>query len=277
MIEAFHYQVRWRSNSALPGLHRSTQAGGEQEFYGHAPLVSRPEAHNLDIHASLLDPFQQFVVRTFRQRGIINVALIADLSASMAFGNKMQRLADFTHSAAYSAYRTGDNFCFYGCDSALRPEFYLPPRWYKGGTPELADQLRRFLPQAPDCLGISAIHDYLPQHRSLVFLISDFHFPLHTIARICDALVKHDVVPIVLWDSQEYDNLPQWGLVRLYDAETGHDRHLLMRPALKEKIKQHFLARRSRLQHLFMRYGRQPFFVSDQFQADRLTRYFYEQ
>ncbi len=277
MIEEFHYQVSWRSRSALPGSHRSTQAGGEQEFYGHAPLVSRPEAHNLDIHASLLDPFQQYVVRTFRQRGIIDVALIADLSASMAFADKMQLLADFTQSAAYSAYRTGDNFCFYGCDTALRSEFYLPPRWYKGGTPELAEQLRSFLPRASDCQSISRMHEYLPHRRCLAFFISDFHFPLHIIAQMFDALVKHDVIPIVLWNTHEYENLPQWGLVRLHDAETGQDRHLLMRPAFKEKIKQHFISRRSQLRHLFMRYGRQPFFISGQFQADRLTRYFYEQ
>ncbi|MGR9099706.1 MAG: DUF58 domain-containing protein, partial [Gammaproteobacteria bacterium] len=125
MIEEFHYRIAWRTGSAHPGRHLSSQTGGEQEFYGHAPLINRPEPHNLDVHASLLDPFQQYVVRTFRQRGVINVNLVADLSASMNFGGKMRILADFTEKTAFSAYRSGDNFAFVGCDEKFREEFYL--------------------------------------------------------------------------------------------------------------------------------------------------------
>lgn len=276
MTEEFHYQVPWRTNSAHPGHHLSSQTGGEQEFYGHAPLISRPEPHNLDIHATLLDPFQQFKVRTFRQRGVIHVNLIADLSASMAFHNKMALMADFTEKAAYSAYRTGDFFAFFGCDEQIRPDFYRPSRWYKGGLPELAEQLRTCRPSGLHCQSALDIHDYLPRHRSLIFFISDFHFPMRDIELIFDSLSKHDVVPIILWHPQEYESLPRRGLIRYHDAETGRDRHLWMRASLREKIKRHFDSRRKQLTHLFMRYGRQPFFIDESFQPDQMTRYFYE-
>ena len=277
MIEEFHYQVPWRTSSAHPGRHASLHSGGEHEFYGHAPLLSRPEPHNIDVHASLLDPFQQFVVRTFRQRGVITVSLVADLSASMGFHNKMETLARFTELAAFSAYRSGDYFAFMGCGRDLIPELQLPPRWHKGGAPELAGQLRAYGPDAPDSRSLLNVADYCPRHRSLIFLISDFHFPLSETAEIFDSLLKHDVIPVVLWHPEEYESLPEWGLVRLQDPETGQDRQLLMRPALKQKIVDGFAAKREQLRHLSMRYGRQPFFLNEAFQADQITRYFYEQ
>jgi len=277
MSEEFHYRIPWRSSSAHPGLHRSSQSGSEQEFQGHALLMSHPEPHNIDIHASLHDPFGQFVVRTYRQRGIINVNLIADLSASMGFHNKMQVLADLTAATAFSSYRSGDHFGFYGCDEQLREDFHLPNHWYKGGTPELAAQLRYFEPTGKHCFAIDRTLDFLPRQKSLTFLVSDFHFQISEIVRIMDNLSAHDVIPIVLWQYQEYENLPQWGLIRFLDPETRRSRNMLMRPALKAKIIDSFVRRKTRLTHLFMQYGRQPFFICDKFKADHLTRYFYEQ
>jgi uncharacterized protein (DUF58 family) len=277
MIEEFHYRVPWRSKSAHPGMHSGSHLGGEHEFYGHAPLISRPEAHNIDIHASLLDPFQQFVVRTFRQRGIINVCVLADLSASMNFQNKMALLADFTEKTAYSVFRSGDHFSFIGGDENLRSDFFLPPRWYKGGVVDLVEQLRQFEAQGKHCRSLVDIAEVLPRHRALIFLVSDFHFPLAEITRIFDGLNRHDVVPVVLWHDKEYADLPEWGLLNLYDPETAQHKLLCMRPRLKAKIKANFLARRRQLIQLFLRYGRQPFFVSDFIQADQMTRYFYEQ
>ncbi len=276
MIEEFHYRIPWRTRSAYPGRHSSSQTGGEQEFFGHVPLIVRPEPHNLDIHASLLDPFQQYVVRTYRQRGTINVHLLADLSASMGFRNKMEILADFTEKTAYSAYRSGDNFAFFGCDETLNEQLYLPPRWYKGGAPDLVAKLKKYRPKGKNCLALYSILDVLPRQRSLIFLASDFHFPLHEITRIFDALIRHDVVPIVFWHAKEFENLPNWGLYRFFDAESGQNRHLLMRPSLREKIIRCFSERRKQLAHLFSRYGRQPFFIGEQFQPDQMTRYFYE-
>ena len=224
MIEEFHYRVPWRTHSAHPGLHPGSQLGGEHEFYGHTPLVRRPEAHNIDVHASLLDPFQQFVVRTFRQRGLINVCLLADLSASMNFDNKLRILADFTEKTAYSVHRSGDHFSFLGCDESLRSDFYLPPRWYKGGTPDLVAALKRFDAQGKHCRGLFDISVALPRQRSLIFLVSDFHFPLADISRIFEGLVKHDVVPVVLWQNSEFENLPDWGFLNIYDAEMTRNR-----------------------------------------------------
>ena len=85
MIEEFHYTIPWRASSPHPGAHASSQLGGGDEFAGLVPFASSPNPRNLDIRASLSDPFGQLAVRTFRQRSNIPVAVLADVSASMGF------------------------------------------------------------------------------------------------------------------------------------------------------------------------------------------------
>ncbi len=277
MIEEFHYHIPWRTNNAHPGRHASNQSGSEQEFHSHAPLMSRPEARNIDVHASLLDPFGQFVVRTYRQRSSINVNLIADLSASMNFQNKMQLLGDFCESLAFSAYRSGDHFGFFGCNEQLQEEFHYPNRWYKGGLPQLSAKLRSYHPDGHNCYGIQNSLEFLPRQRSLVFLVSDFHFPMAELTDTLEKLIKHDVIPIVLRHPLEYQQLPEWGLFRYQDNETGQSRHLFMRPTLKQNIISQFEQKQQQLQHQLSQYGRRAFFIRDHFNPDQMTRYFYEQ
>ena len=62
-----------------------------------------------------------------------------------------------------------------------------------------------------------------------------------------------------------------WGL----DPETGLRRTLLLRPRLRERIRQRFAARREQLEHCFSRWNAAPLYVLDRFDPDAVTRYFY--
>ncbi|MCI0666855.1 MAG: hypothetical protein L0Y38_09060 [Methylococcaceae bacterium] len=272
----FHYQVSWRSHSAIPGHHYSTQSGGGFEFHGHAPLISHPDPRNLDIHASLNDPFGQFVVRTFRQRSAIPVYVLADLSASMAFTgtrNKHETLAWFSACAAYSAFRTGDPFGFIGCGERIDPNFWIPLRWYKSIAEELWKRLNNHIPNERSARGLLETAALIGRKKSLVFLVSDFHFPLAILNQLLENLETHDVVPVVLWDSREQDH-PEWGVIRFSDPESGNSRFLILRPALREKIRAAFRQRRDSITRLCAQFGREPFFVTDAFDPEELTHYF---
>lgn len=276
-LEEFHYQISWRSHSAIPGHHHSTQSGGGYEFHGHAPLLSNPQPRNLDIHASLHDPFGQFVVRTFRQSSSIPVYVIADLSASMGFNGskgKMQVLTQFVEAAAYSTYRTGDPFGFIGCSDKIHWQLSHPLRWNKTSPMQLIDRLKRFQPNRPSADGLLHVQDYISRHRSLLFLVSDFHFPLKTLTVILDHLAPHDVIPVVLWNSLE-SRVPKWGIARLKDPESGVQRCLFFRPRLQKAFFEAFEQRHRDIIHTCIPYGRTPFFVIDQFNPEALTRYFW--
>ena len=276
-LEDFHYQVAWRSHSSVPGHHFSTQSGGGYEFHGHAPLISNPDARHLDVHASLHDPFGQFVVKTFRQRSSIPVYVLADLSESMGFrGNyhKTKILAHFAATTAYSTYRTGDPFGFIGCADEINWDLFLPLRWQKGIMGGIFDRLADFQPQGKSVEGLFKAADLIGKRRSLIFLISDFHFPLNKIKAIMECLTRHDVVPVVLWSSLEIE-LPNWGIYRLWDPETGEERCIFMRPRLREKMRDLFLQRQHSLTQLCLCYGRKPFFVIDRFIPEAMSQYFF--
>lgn len=275
-IAEFHYRVSWRSHNASPGFHYSTHSGGHFEFHRHAPLISHPDPRNLDIQASLHDPFGQFVVRTFRQRSTIPVFVIADLSASMTFkgaGYKQETLAWFSACAAHSAFRTGDPFGFLGCGEHIHEHFFFPLRWYKGVASELFNRLGNQFPFEKSADGMLDTPPLIGRKKSLVFLVSDFHFSLETLAELLQNLEIHDVVPVVLWDRQEQVQ-PKWGITRLHDPESGNSRLLIMRPGLQRRIRTACAQRLQSIIDVCSQFDRSPFVVLDAFNPEELTRYF---
>ena len=277
-LEEFHYQISWRSHSAIPGYHLSTQSGGGYEFHGHAPLISCPDARNIDIHASLHDPFGQFVVRTFRQRSSIPVFVIADLSASMNFrgrSHKTEILAQFSAVSAYSAYRTGDPFGFFGCSDQIHWDLYLPLRWQKSMNRDLFARLSGFRPRGKSVQGLFDVAGLVGKRRALILLVSDFHMPLDRITALLEAFAPHDVIPIVTWDSFELEP-PNWGFYRLRDPENGRERLLFMRPRLQHAFIQAFAERRRMMNQRFEDYNLKPFFIIDKFDPAAMSQYFFD-
>jgi len=272
----FHYRIPWRAAGSHPGSHRGRYSGSGQLFRHLAPLSAHPDPRRLDLRASVTDPFETWRVRLYEQRSAIPVYAVADLSGSMAYRGahpKMAVLADFIEGLAASVYRSGDTLGIVAAADRIYPEFYLPPSRQPGPAFRLAERLRRFVPQGIGCQALGKTGRLLPGRRGLVFLLSDFHFPLALLREIMAALAHHDVVPVMLWDENEA--LPEArGVARLADLEGGGDRLLLLRPALRERLAANLQQRRERLTALFRQCGREPLFLPEGFDADRVTRYF---
>jgi hypothetical protein len=100
--------------------------------------------------------------------------------------------------------------------------------------------------------------------------------PLNQLEASISLMLQHQIVPIVLWNSSEYKNLPEFGIASLTDSETGEQRTLFLRKELKQNLIANFESRRKSIEDLFMRYDMPPFFVEDQFNADALTEYFHQ-
>lgn len=273
-----HYKVRWRTRGGRPGHHASTRQGGGLEFRHHVPLVNAPDPRRFDVHASLRDPFGQIQVRVFQQKSAIPVFAVADLSASMRVGGaggKQGLLADFVACLGYSAARTGDAFGLVGCAEAQQPTLYVPPSANAAAALEAAASLRHAVPPGRGAAGLLAAAELVGPRRALVFLLSDFHLPLAFVERVLASLAYHDVVPVLLCQRHEHESLPAWGLARVQDPESGRQRLLVLRPALRQRIGEAYRARRAALSALFARHGRPPLLVQDRFVPDDVTRYFF--
>jgi len=272
-----HYRVGSPVLGHFPGRHRSARGDSGFEFRGHAKLHDAPDPRRLDLHASLRDPFGDWIVRVYSQRQSIPVVLLADVSASMALGNGPRRidvLADLAHSLAWSAWRSGDAYGLIACDETVREDLLLLPTRARGAGLARAQDLRALRPRGHSAHGLLDAHRWLGRQRALVFLVSDFHLPAPELAAVLSSLARHDVLPVVLGDPAEFDLGLRSGWARLVDPETGQRRLVWWRPALRERWLRHAQQRREALDRLFAAQRLKPLYMAGAFDADAVTRHF---
>ncbi len=277
-IVEFNYRVTWRASGAFAGRHRSRSRGEGFEFRGHVPLGYGGDPRRYDAHASIRDPMERLLIRVHEQRASIPVYALLDVSASMAFRGRARKLdvmADFVASLGYSAYRTGDSFGAIACDERVRQELLQPLSRAKGAGVALAAQLRSWQCEGSAAEGLITAARLLGGRRSLVFVISDFHLHTASIESLFGELARHTVVPVVLLDTAEFQPADGLRLMRIADPETGRERTVVMRPALRERLRSSFERRRETLTRVFGGHGSTPLWVVDRFQADEVTRYFF--
>jgi len=279
-LKEFSYRVGQPALGHFPGHHRSRSGDSGHEFRSHVPLHDAPDVRRIDLHASLRDPMGQWLARVASERKAVPVYAVADLSASMGFAGerrKLDVLADFTQSLAWSAWRTGDAFGFIGCDEAVRADWIQPLMRTRGAGQVLAQRLRSLQPTGRHAQGLLGAHRWLRSQRSMVFLFSDFHLPLEQIDSLLVSLAHHELVPVLLWDRAEFE-APAHSNGRLgvlEDPETGQRRVLWLRRSVRERWQRQMAQRREALVAVFRRHRVRPMFVLDGFDADAVTAHFH--
>ena len=278
-IKEFSYHIGWRNRGRHPGRHASTQRGMGMEFIGHTSLLNYPDPRRIDLRQTLRDPMEQVYVRLFNQKSATPVYVICDLSGSMNFGSKTRKIrqaADIAESVARSATKNADPFGFVGFDDVVREDWISTQSFKSQRAIELAERLKEYHPAPVSGTGIGDVWRFLPRERSLVFMISDFHMPMPQLEEALSNLTRHHIVPVVLWDNDEYKNLPEFGITAVTDPESGQKRTLFLRKALRNKIIESFEARRAAIYKTFMEFDMPPFYVEGEFDADDLTDYFHQ-
>ncbi|MDH5541161.1 MAG: MxaS protein [Rhizobacter sp.] len=279
-MQEFFYRIGQSAVGHFPGHHRSRLGESGQEFRSHVALHDAPDVRRLDVHASLRDPMGQWLARVASERKSVPVYAVADLSASMGFvgeRRKLDVLADFTESLAWSAWRTGDAFGFVGCDETVRGEWLLPLARTRGVGRALAQRLRGFEPSGREATGLQSAHRWLRGRRSLVFLLSDFHFPLAAIDALLGSLAQHELVPVLLWDRAEFEPPLRSGgrMALLADAESARRRVLWLRRSVRERWRNQLAQRRDALAEVFRRRRVRPLVMLDGFNADAVSAHFH--
>ena len=270
----FYYRLATVSRGVNPGAHRGRALGGGAEFRGYQGILDQPDPRRYDIRASVRDPFGGPRFRAYNQPSSIPVTVIADLSASMGFDGKPELLTGFVAAAGFSALRNGDPFAFIGCDATMRREVLLPATHSRQAVLQLIKTLQGQPLTGNSVLGLLTAKRWLKQQQGLIFLCSDFHWPFDLLEKLLSSLVPHRVVPLVFWQRSEYESLPRFGLAYVQDPETGARRTLLLRPNLRERIRQQFIDRREQLERCCNRWNAKPLYVTDRFDPDAVTKYF---
>ena len=284
-VDEFHYQLPRRFGGWRPGSQRGLSQGSGQEFAAHRRLFDHPDPRRIDLRASVRDGRGDWLVRIHRLRVAIPVHLVVDVSASMHFGadrRKLDVVADLAEALGYSAFRSGDSVGLLAFDQREREDLFVPARHSRGNGSLMARTLRDCgappgaVPHGSALAGLRRTTERLVGRGGLVFLASDFHWPLEGLGALLDQLAPACVVPVVAWDPAETEPPPSRALVALSDAETGVRRSLWMRESLRTRWRDAVAMRRAELSALFGSHGMPPFHLHGRFDAEALTRYFME-
>jgi hypothetical protein len=215
------------------------------------------------------------------------VQVIVDVSPSMYFGrphSKLSVAADFVESLGYSSFGYGDALGMLAFDHEPREELTFPPRSARGGGVRMAEALRTLDPRDSDAgqtpsvslhtLSACAVH--ASPGTSLVFLVSDFHWPLVFLESMLDQLRHVMLVPIVVWHRHETHPPDALRWLRTRDSESGKPHNLFLRTATRKRWRENVSQRRADIHKLFTDHDINPFFMEQGFDAERLSSYFME-
>ncbi|MGF6816820.1 uncharacterized protein (DUF58 family) [Paraburkholderia atlantica] len=294
----FHYRLPMRAAGARPGSHPGSSFGSGQQFAMHGRLFDYPDPRRLDLRASLRAARDEWLVRVHLQRVAVSVFVIVDVSASMQFGThktKLQVVADFVEALGHSAFRVGDRLGMLAFDSGERDDLFMPARTGRGTGSLLASMLREGVSDIADrqangqagrhadrqaergsVEGLRRCAIRIAGRQALVFVVSDFHWPLARLSPVLDMLVHACVVPMVVWDAAETTPPQHASLLAVNDAESGEERRVWLSRGARERWREGVARRRDELAAVFGARGIQPFYVEGAFDPEAMSRYFLE-
>jgi uncharacterized protein (DUF58 family) len=205
----------------LAGSWHSAFKGQGIEFEEVRPYQVGDDVHSIDWNVTARSdrPF----VKLFREEREMSVMLLVDLSLSQNFGSstqsKRELVGELGATLAMSAIKNNDRVGLTLFSSEV--EKSIPPS--KGATHVLR-LIRELLYCEPMGTGTNLRRalehlNRTSKRRSVVFLISDFQDSgFESVLKV--ARRRHDIIPVVVSDPRETE-IPDVGLVRLQDAETG--------------------------------------------------------
>ena len=209
-------------NELLTGQWNSAFKGRGIEFEEVRPYQIGDDVRAIDwnVTARTGRPF----IKLFREEREMAVMLLVDLSASQSLGThwqtKRELVTELSATLAFSAIKGNDKVGLTLFTDGI--EKFVPPR---KGSRHVLRIIRELLYCDPMGHGtnLQKALEHLNRtasRRTVVFLVSDFQDVGYERAlRIASR--KHDIIPIVVADQREF-TMPNVGLVRLRDAETGN-------------------------------------------------------
>ena len=226
-VRKIEIKTRGLSTNIFAGQYHSAFKGRGMAFSEVREYQCGDDVRDIDwnVTARFHKPF----VKVFEEERELTVMLMVDVSASLAFGSECQEkremVTEIAATIAFSAIQNNDKIGVIFFSDHI--EKFIPPK--KGRRHILyiirtlldfhAESTRTDIAQAVETL------TRMQKRRCTAFLLSDFYQqkPFVKELQICNR--KHDVVAIQVYDRRDSE-LPDIGLMRVADAETGHEQYL---------------------------------------------------
>ena len=277
-IRRIQIRTSHKVDELLAGNWHSAFKGRGIEFEEVRPYQVGDDVRAIDwnVTARSGEPF----IKLFREERELAVQLLVDLSGSQDFGTgeqtKRELVAELGATLAMSAIKNNDKVGLTLFTDEV--EKSVPAR---KGSRHVLRLIRELLYCKPMGNGtdLKKAIDHLNRtnkRRTVVFLISDF-LDAGFEKTLKVASRKHDVIPVVVGDPRESE-IPNVGLVRLQDAETGEiitldtasrkNRELFAKLQQQQSQERDAMFRRLKLQPIHVTTGQDP--------VEPIRRYFHK-
>ena len=237
-VRNIEIKTRGLSNQIFSGHYQSAFKGRGMAFSEVREYYQGDDVRNIDWNVTAR--FGHPYVKVFEEERELTVMLLIDVSGSNNFGTRLQfkerMIAEIAAVLSFSAINNNDKVGVIFFSDQV--EKFMPPKKGRSHTLRIIRELLNFKPQS-NKTNIKEALRFLTnaiKKRSTTFLISDFIDHDYDKA-LTIANNKHDVVNIRLIDPAE-QILPQVGLVKMQDAETGQTQWI--DTSDKKTIENHF-------------------------------------
>ena len=223
-VRKIEIKTRGLSSNIFAGQYHSAFKGRGMAFSEVREYQVGDDVRDIDWNVTAR--FRRPFVMVFEEERELTVMLLIDVSGSLDFGTtertKREMATEMAAILAFSAIQNNDKIgVIFFSD---RIEKYIPPKKGRKHILYIIHEMLDFKPESKRT-NVAAAIEYLTRvmkRRCIAFVVSDFYAENSFQKELQIANSKHDVVAIQVYD-QRAKTLPNVGLMKVKDAETGHE------------------------------------------------------
>ena len=223
-VRKIEIKTRGLSSNIFAGQYHSAFKGRGMGFSEEREYQFGDDVRDIDWNVTAR--FRRPFVKVFEEERELTVMLLIDVSGSLDFGTaqrtKREMATEMAAILAFSAIQNNDKIgVIFFSD---RIEKYIPPKKGRKHILYIIHEMLDFKPESKRT-NVAAAIEYLTRvmkRRCIAFVVSDFYADNSFQKELQIANSKHDVVAIQVYD-QRAKTLPNVGLMKVMDAETGHE------------------------------------------------------
>ena len=252
-VRKIEIKTRGLSSNIFAGQYHSAFKGRGMAFSEVREYQFGDDVRDIDWNVTAR--FHRPYVKVFEEERELTVMLMIDVSGSLDFGTQRQMKRDMVTeiaaTIAFSAIQNNDKIgvVFF----SDRIEKYIPP---KKGRKHILYIIREMLDFQPESkrTDVKQAVEFLSgvqKRRTTAFILSDFYVreDFQQSLQICSR--KHDVVAIQVYDVRAKE-LPDVGLIKVVDAETGFEQYFDTRSKrLRRDYQRYWMGRQAQLEETF--------------------------
>ena len=252
-VRKIEIKTRGLSSNIFAGQYHSAFKGRGMAFSEVREYQYGDDVRDIDWNVTAR--FHKPYVKVFEEERELTVMLLIDVSGSLDFGTQVQLKKDLVTeiaaTLAFSAIQNNDKIGVVFFSDKV--EKYIPP---KKGRKHILYIIREMLDFHAESrkTDVKMALEFLTgvmKRRCTTFLLSDFYTrgDFEQALTICNR--KHDVVAVQVYDKRA-KMLPDVGLMKVVDAETGHEMYIdTSSKKLRRAHTQYWLNRQQVLQEAF--------------------------